>query len=282
MQGCNLCGSTVWRTLEAVGDTRVVRCACGLVFVTPRPDRAAIHENYSEEYYRPWEEQGELRSKIWERRMARLEALLPKPGRLLDVGCGTGVFLQLARQRGWEVAGTEFSDFACKNAEAGGFPIVQGEVWEARFPENSFDAITCWHVLEHAADPRRLLEECHRIVRPGGWLFVATPNLHDYFFQSVYLITRGHRPCLYEPHERELHLYMFSHLTLRKLVSAARFQVAHVGFDQGAAAVWGKWAVEQLAYLWFRLTGLHWGMALELHARKPEVRKWKPDDPPRG
>lgn len=273
MTGCNLCGSTAWKTLKAVGDTRVVCCACGLVFLTPQPGRAAIHENYSEQYYRPWEEQGQLRSKIWERRMTQVEAVVPKAGRLLDVGCGTGALLQLARQRGWQVAGTEVSDFACKKAEAGGVPVSKGEVWEAKFPENTFDVITCWHVLEHAAEPRRLLEECYRILRPGGWLFLATPNLHDYLFQAVYLITRGRRPSLYEPHERELHLYVFSQRTLRELVTTAQFRVTHIGFDQGAAAVWGKWAVEQLAYLWFRLTGLHWGMALELRALKPKVRQ---------
>ncbi len=90
-------------------------------------------------------------------------------------------------------------------------------------------------------------------------------------FRAAYVLARGHRPRPYEPDGREVHLFHFSGRTLRTLVASAGFEVVEVGFDRGAAAVWGKGMVNGLAYVWFRLTGLNWGMALELVARKPET-----------
>lgn len=267
--GCNLCGRADWRTLEQVDGTRVVRCRCGLVFVTPQPTFAALQTSYGQGYYTPWDKQDRLRRTIWAGRLAAVEAVSAAPGRLLDVGCGTGAFLDLARRHGWDVMGTEFSAYACRAARAEGLAVHEGEVWDAKLPAQSFDVVTSWHVIEHVSDPRRVLEECCRLLRPGGWLFVATPNLRDRFFQAAYLTTRGRRPPLFEPGGREPHLYFFDPESLRRLATQAGLAVVRVGFDRGAAAVWSKRLVDGVAYAWFLVTGMHWGMGLELHARKP-------------
>lgn len=269
MDKCNLCGGTEWETVEAAGDTRVVRCACGLVFVTPPPSRLSLEQAYDEAYYRPWEGQAARRRGIWEGRMRRVESVAAPPGRLLDVGCGTGAFLRVAQARGWSVTGTELSPFAVKSAQEMELTVVQGELWEAGFPDGSFDVVTCWHVVEHAADPVWLIREICRVLRPGGWLVLAVPNLDDHIFRAAYMLARGRRIRLYEPGEREIHLFHFSARTLRMLASASGLDVVRVGFDRGAAAVWRQRVVNELAYLWYRLTGLNWGMALELTARKP-------------
>lgn len=269
MSACNLCGGTSWETVETVGPTRVVRCRCGLVFVTPAPPRAALEGAYDEAYYRPWAAEVPRRERIWRRRLAAVEALVARPGRLLDVGCGTGDFLTLARARGWDVTGTELSPYAAKVATSRGLTVVPGEVWEAGLPSDRFDIATCWHVIEHVADPKRALEEIRRVLRPGGWLVLATPNLDDHIFSAAYLLARCHRPALYEEGEREVHLFHFGARPLRALVGAAGLQVVELGFDRGAAVRGGKRVVNEIAYLWFRLTGRHWGMAFQLVARKP-------------
>lgn len=268
MTACNLCGGTRWEALEEVGATRVVRCACGLVFLTPQPPRPLIERAYDAEYYTPWEGQARCRARIWQQRIERVEALVSPPGRLLDVGCGTGDFLRVARPRGWGVSGTEISPYATKAARTQELTVVEGEVWEAGFPSEAFDVVTCWHVIEHASSPRRVVEEIHRVLRPGGWLVLATPNLEDHIFRVAYVLARRRRPPLFEPDERELHLFHFTARTLGTLVASAHFEVATVSFDRGAAAVWGKRLVNELAYGWFRLTGLNWGIAFELIARK--------------
>ena len=270
MQACNLCGSTRWQTLEEVDGTRVVRCDCGLVFLWPQPSAASLAQAYDDAYYRPWKDQSRLREMIWRTRMDCVSRLV-SPGTLLDVGCGTGDFLRLAKNRGWDVVGTEISATGSHAARNQGLSVHTGELWEARLPAASFDLITCWHVIEHVAEPRRVIEEIHRILRPSGWLVLATPNLDDRIFRAAYRLARGRRPRFYERGEREVHLFFFSAATLRRLVTSVGFTDVTIGVDRGAAAERGKRLVNECSYLWHRLTGIHWGMALELTARRPET-----------
>ena len=272
MDTCNLCGGVDWRVLEVAGSTRVVRCRCGLVFVTPQPPRAALEAAYGVDYYRPWSAQACLREPVWQERARTVAMLSPPPGRLLDVGCGDGSFLREAARRGWTVTGTEFSRAGAEIARATGVPVFTGELQEARLPGEVFDVITCWHVIEHVANPRGLLGEMYRLLAPGGALVLATPNLDDRVFRLAYLLARGRRPRLYEPDEREVHLFVYSAQTIGHLVAAEGFAEIRVGFDRGASTVWSKRAVDALAYGWYRLTGIHWGMALAVTARKARLQ----------
>lgn len=272
MDTCNLCGGVDWRVLEVAGPTRVVRCRCGLVFVTPQPPRIALEALYDPDYYRPWSAQTRLRERIWRERVREVATLSPPPGRLLDVGCGDGSFLREAAGEGWTVTGTEFSPAGAQIARAAGVPVFTGELHEARLPGEGFDVITCWHVIEHVSDPRRLLDEMYRLLTPGGVLVLATPNLDDRVFRLAYLLVRRRQPRRYEPDEREVHLFIYSAETLRQLVTSAGFTDIRVGFDRGAAAVPSKRALDTLAYGWYRLTTIHWGMGLEVAARKAALR----------
>jgi 2-polyprenyl-3-methyl-5-hydroxy-6-metoxy-1,4-benzoquinol methylase len=268
---CSLCGQTRWIVREAAPPFRVVQCRCGLVFVTPQPDGTALKDAYDQAYYAGWAGQARQRARLWRRRLDLVERHGGRAGRLLDIGTGSGAFLTLARSRGWRVAGTELSAYAVKTALADGLAVAEGEVWDAAFPTDAFDVVTCWHVLEHVREPRHVLEEAHRVLRPGGSLFVATPNLDDHLFRLAYRLARRRAPRLFDPEDREIHLFHFSARTLAALVASAGFSVSAVGFDRGAAAVWSKALVNDVAYLWFRLSGLNWGMGLQLIARKPAV-----------
>jgi len=263
---CALCGSVRWRTRESVDDFRVVECECGLVFVTPQPATAALVGAYDDAYYTGWREQSRARTRLWQRRLAVVAAAAGRTGRLLDVGCATGDFLVIARDAGRQVSGTEFSPAGTRAAVSRGLDVKLGELWEAGFATAAFDVVTAWHVLEHARDPRRVLEECHRLLPPGGTLVLAVPNVDERFFALAYRLARGRPERLFDPRDREVHLFHFSARTLAALVDSVGFTVRRVGFDHGAAIVGPKLWINRVAAAWFGATGVNWGLGLELVA----------------
>lgn len=104
---------------------------------------------------------------------------LPKcpKGRLLDVGCGNGDFLQLAQQAGWQAVGVEPDPKAVAIARARGLTVHHGGLETLSAESETYDGITMNHVIEHVHDPRTTLTHCYRLLKPGGWLWLETPNL---------------------------------------------------------------------------------------------------------
>jgi len=109
----------------------------------------------------------------------RIAALLGQPPgeiRLLDVGCSSGAFLQAAVKLGFRAEGVEPAPKAAATAQAAGLKVHQGLLQEAGYADGQFDAITLFEVIEHLQHPQDLLQECRRILRPGGILLVGTGN----------------------------------------------------------------------------------------------------------
>ena len=104
---------------------------------------------------------------------------------LLDFGCGNGDFLRRAREVGWEVRGVDFDQKAVKQAREGGLDVRVGGAEVLGAFEEQFDVITLSHVLEHVHDSVGLLEHCFRKLKPGGYIWIETPNIcsfgHQYF-----------------------------------------------------------------------------------------------------
>lgn len=99
--------------------------------------------------------------------------------RLLDVGCGNGFFLLRMKAAGWIVEGLEPDAAAVKAANLAGLEVRQGLLTDLSVPDNYYDAVTLNHVIEHLHDPLKSLQVCYRILKPGGLLFIATPNLNS-------------------------------------------------------------------------------------------------------
>jgi SAM-dependent methyltransferase len=105
---------------------------------------------------------------------------LRKPGheaRLLDVGCGEGEFLAEMQSLGWSVEGIEPSGEAVTIARKRKVPVVQGTLADVHLTDASFDAVTFRLVFEHLREPKAALQTCRRALKPGGVLWIATPNL---------------------------------------------------------------------------------------------------------
>jgi len=104
-----------------------------------------------------------------------------QPGhRLLDIGCGNGRFLQVAKSLGWDACGLDPDRNAIEAARQGGHEVTLGSLPQTGFAESSFDIVTLSHMLEHASDPNACLREVYRILKPGGTLWLSTPNLDGF------------------------------------------------------------------------------------------------------
>lgn len=172
---CLLCGAEVRRLHLELGEWKVVACECGVHTLVPGPDEVRMEEFDDGSGYAHYEG---LRAAIeaqHRRTLAGLERVV-RPGRLLDVGCGTGWFMAIARDRGWETTGVDLSPWSVERTRALGLDAREGLLQDQGFSEGSFDAISLLQVVEHIPDPRDLLAECRRLLRPGGALLVATPN----------------------------------------------------------------------------------------------------------
>lgn len=240
---CNLCGANDSelvlegkdRLYGIEGMFPLVRCRhCGLIYLNPRPGLDEMARYYPSDYiayYRAIEDEPSFLRRLDRRyglhkRCREVIRRAGGPGRLLDVGCATGVFLDGMRLRGWTVTGVEINAKAAQYArERLGLEVFVGELEEAGYPDASFDVITLWDVLEHVRDPRWTLEEIGRILRPEGLLVLSLPNpdcLEARFFGPYWAGWDVPR-----------HLYIFSLPVLERLLAETGFQIQEVSSFTG-------------------------------------------------
>lgn len=247
---CDLCGSERAQPFSA----HTVRCSdCSLVATHPTPAAAELQRRYGSGYYAGWDGGG-ARAVLWRRRLDIVRRILPS-GRILDAGCGAGEFVRAARAAGYEAEGTEFS--AAARAAVRDFPVYPG-LPEAPGP---YRAVTLWHVLEHTPSPTDMLLQARRALQPGGFLFVAVPNLDSYWFNAVYRLAKGRRLELYTPETKEPHLVHFSRRTLRRLLEKTGFSPRLESCDVPDAD-WRYRLSDWPARALCRLTGVNWTTTL--------------------
>lgn len=102
-----------------------------------------------------------------------------KTNRILDVGCGIGYFLDVAKSRGWEVYGTEYTDSAVKICEGKGIIMQAGALNPKNYTAESFDVITSFEVIEHINTPNEETSRIFSLLRKGGYFYVTTPNFNS-------------------------------------------------------------------------------------------------------
>lgn len=140
-----------------------------------------------------------------------------KRGKVLDVGCGDGGFLNLMSKAGWSVDGLDFDAKAIESAKIQyGLQLRHGDLHGAKYPDNTFDAVTMSHVIEHVPDPVSLLAEAKRVLKPGGRLVVTTPNNRSFGHEKLQRYWVG----LDVPR----HLNIFTLSTLRECAKCAGFE----------------------------------------------------------
>ncbi|WP_225071656.1 class I SAM-dependent methyltransferase [Desulfuromonas sp. CSMB_57] len=182
----------------------IIDCsACGFRHIVPIPTDEELENIYRNEYYsieKPMCLEGIARDLSWwnlvfQDRYEEFERLLP-PGRrrLLDVGAGSGFFLQHGQQQGWDVNGIEPSKEAATHARNLGLDIYEGMLDKTSAKNlGPYDVVHLNNVMEHIPDPTEMLNICHDLLDPDGILCVGVPNDYSPFQQAL------HKTCGYEP-----------------------------------------------------------------------------------
>ena len=245
---CDVCGSARYRLRMRTGQYTFVRCAgCGVTYQNPQPSMDEVRGRYGSNYY-DYEisnERNFFGLMLLGLRDIDFEGLYPHPGRLLDIGCATGMLLEHMRARGWVTQGVEICRESVRHArEVRGLDVFEGTLEEASLPSASFDVVHFLHLLEHVSSPRSLLAEVRRILVPGGRAVITTPNIDG--FQARLFGTQW-RSAIAD------HLYLFSRRSLPPLLQDSGYRIERCvtwgGLAKGTAPGWLKSPVDRLAKL---------------------------------
>jgi 2-polyprenyl-3-methyl-5-hydroxy-6-metoxy-1,4-benzoquinol methylase len=180
---CGHSGAVLWlRAPDRFHGRRVkytlLRCpSCSLVWLSDPPKPEDMRQHYTEAYDTLISASGQNSPFRWEDRKA---ALTPQrqSGLILDLGCSSGAFLQSLCAADWKLYGIEMSAESARVAQRRtGAKVFVGEILQAGFPPASFDVITCFDVLEHLYEPRRVMAKVAEWLKPGGIFYVLVPNI---------------------------------------------------------------------------------------------------------
>lgn len=222
---CNLCGSNETSILISRDLSNIVQCKnCSLVYKNPRPAedevlKQVISDNLSLRHKKiVWHD---AKIRLFKKNLIRIEKYSSK-GKMLDIGCGYGTFLKMAKEKSWQTWGVDVSNSAYKYAkETLGLNIFKGILKEAHFPDNYFDVITLWDTLEQLYDPFLELLEINRILKRNGLLLFRVRNvtfhLNIHFLFGNLTKKLGIKPTLF-------HLYGFSTKTAKMMLEKAGFK----------------------------------------------------------
>ena len=166
--------------------------ACRCLFLHPMPDSREIERFYPADYWWNARRSGGLKKlESVYRKLALRDhiAFITKAAGnrsvdVLDVGCGSGTLLGLLKHRGFRVTGLDFSAEAAAIAKAeNGVDVAVGSLEEAHFPAESFDVVTLFHVMEHVTNPRLVLAQVSRVLKPNGVAILQVPNIESWQFK---------------------------------------------------------------------------------------------------
>ena len=244
-ENCVVCGTPIPDSVRVtLGDSQLRECpACGTWVYFPRPEaaeQAAIHDN--EDYFEhPY---FELRRRSGDAQARRCREILSRLSldagtdslrgqRLLDVGCDTGAFLLIAaREYGISPIGVDVGARAVAVAAEQGIEAYRSTIETAPEHLQDLSAITAIDLIEHVSDPGAFLREIRRRLRPGGVVYLETPNIRSSVYGTGRVLSRisGGRPAaLFQRLFPPQHIQYFTPASLAALVRASGLELARMG-----------------------------------------------------
>lgn len=241
-KACPICDSCNTKTLYRFNFGEIIHClTCAVQSRYPQPSNESCESIYQgaeyftspdgENFFGNMEQLTDKDYVVYNQYLDILQDVdkKAKSSSIVDVGTAFGLFTDAARKKGFvDVIGTEISAWAAaRGKELFGVDIICGPLENCGLSDESKDIVTAFDVIEHVHNPTLLLCECHRILRPGGLLILATPNYRSLFHmigKLMYVTSRGRVDFLaqrfYVPH----HLFYFDPYSLTKLAHRCGFQ----------------------------------------------------------
>lgn len=195
----------------------LVRCpSCSLVWLSQPPAPSEMQRHYTDAYDRLISAAGQNSPQRWRERAETL-VQYKQCGALLDLGCSSGSFLRSLPQKSWELSGIEMSAQSARNAEeSSGAKVFVGQILDASFAPESFDVITCFDVLEHLYEPRKVMARVGEWLKPEGIFYVLVPNVDSAEARAFGSYWHGL--------ELPRHLFHYSPASLRFLAESEGFR----------------------------------------------------------
>lgn len=243
LHACPLCGEEAFAPVMRARDyhygnpgefTQAQCLSCKLVFLDPMYDEAELAGFYPQNYYAFSDRFAvaspprSLKAQIWKwlglREHSTRDPHFARPGRMLDIGCGSGWFMSQMRDQGWQVSGVEPNAEAAEfGNRAKGLQIFAGSLLSAGFPPSSFDYVRLNHSFEHMVNPNEVLDEIHRILADNGKLMIGVPN-RDGLNARLFGRYWYHLAL-------PVHTFSYSVKTLSQMLEKHRFKVEKVVYN---------------------------------------------------
>jgi SAM-dependent methyltransferase len=222
---CVACGSSDAAKLGVKNELEIVSCRSCQTIYTPYSPWYSSQYFYLGYYLKP--EEVDTPAFVKQRLDEITAEFAPyrQTNKLLDIGCGAGGLLEAARGHGWQAQGLDVSSHAANHVRSLGFEVFEGELREAAYASQQFDVVTAAELLEHIFEPRSLLEEVARILRPGGLFWTTTPHARGLSGRVLGLDWR----CSWPPE----HLQLFSIGGLKTLLRETGFRDIRVDTTGG-------------------------------------------------
>ncbi|MBI2099160.1 class I SAM-dependent methyltransferase [Candidatus Uhrbacteria bacterium] len=222
---CRICASPLFDHLFVKNGFDFVRCGnCTFVYVNPQLKEKAILKYYNEDVpsHETFmkvvlsSEQQRTDIELYKTYYDKLKTKIPAGGKVLDIGCSIGLFLKAGKDLGYDTVGLELNEKTASYAEEMyGVKVERKLLEDCKFPDNSFDAVSMFGVIEHLPQPLAVMKEIVRILKPGGIFLGRCPNVES----LAYMILHGTARTF----TGRNHLNYFSGRTLERLFKTAGF-----------------------------------------------------------
>ena len=268
---CPVCGEERSEVPYRFDGIALRRCvACRMAWTDPFLTEEGMQQFFSEALFERYPflkgydavgsapDQGRHTIQGFARALEHLEKSGAYPGPLLDIGCGSGVFLKLAKQRGWKVQGV---DFDAKRVETlnrdFGIPVELGGWKRPSAQDGAFSVVCMWDVLEHLESPCAVIHECGRILKPGGRVLIACPNDRSLVMLIAFFLRRITFGAFEKPLRYMytlLHPLYFRPSVVRTLLKqegleVERLNLDHTDLDRLNLPLYVRWAAKVIFWI---------------------------------